>query len=404
MPFATSYASEDFERLSPADRSLVRELVGGVVRHLSLIDYWLALISSRPLDEVDPEILWVLRISLYQIHWLRVPDYASVDEAVRLTRALGHGHAAAFVNAVLRGFLRSRPQEPSVDSVRGLATRYSHPEWLVQRWAARFGFGPTEDILRRDNALPPSVVRVNTFRISTSQFLSRLAAEDIPSRPVEGLPDCIEVDHRGFVRHELYRQGFCFFMDVSSQRVAYLGDPGSARYVADLCAAPGGKSFILASRIRPGTVQICADIDRGRLAGMRDRARELGVGPLHFVEADATSEPLPEGRFGLILADVPCSGLGTLRSNPDIKWFVREGDLLRWQHRQRRILQEAFRALEPGGEVVYSTCSTEPEENEQVVEALLGMDARARLRGEYWRSFPGDGPGDGFFAARIGRC
>ncbi len=403
IPFAESYDSVDFRGLPLADQMLARELIGGVVRHLSLIDCWLADVSSRPLDEVDAVVLWVLRISVYQIHWLRVPDYASVDEAVRLVGSLGRGRARSFVNAVLRNFLRSRPGEPEGRSAQALAIRYSHPLWLVKRWCGRYGAARTEEILRRNNSLPPSVVRVNTFRTTPEAFIRRLADEDIPAELLPGIPACARVESRGFVRHDLYRQGHCFFMDYSSQRVAHLGEPEKGRRVADLCAAPGGKSFILAARLRPGAVLVCADSDLRRLEWMRDRARRLGVPALQFLQADSTDTPPLKAEFGLVLADVPCSGLGTIRSNPDIKWFVRESDLIRWQDRQRRILLNAFGILRPGGELIYSTCSTEPEENEQVVESLLETDTRAVLQGEFWRSFPPDGPGDGFFAARIRR-
>jgi 16S rRNA (cytosine967-C5)-methyltransferase len=403
IPFVESFESSDFRRMSLADQLLARELVSGVVRQLSLIDYWLEAVSSRPLDRLDALVLWVLRISVYQIHWLRVPDYASVDEAVRLVGTLGRGRARSFVNAVLRSFLRSRPGEPEGHSVQALAVRYSHPRWLVERWYDRFGAGRTEEILSRNNSLPPSVVRINTFRTTPEAFIQRLADEDIPAELLPGIPACARVESRGFVRHDLYRQGYCFFMDYSSQQVAHLGDPGNVGRAADLCAAPGGKSFILASRLRPGAVLVCADADLRRLECMRVRARNLAVSTLQFLQADATNAlPLTSG-FGWVLADVPCSGLGTIRSNPDVRWFVRESDLDRWQDRQRRILLNAFKLLLPGGELIYSTCSTEPEENEQVVETLLDADSRAILQGEYWRSFPPTGPGDGFFAARIRR-
>lgn len=403
VPFSASYAAADFRRLSLADQLLARELIGGVVRHLSLIDYWLDEVSSRSLDEVDAVVLWVLRISVYQIHWLRVPDYASVDEAVRLVGALGRGRARSFVNAVLRNFLRSRPGEPSGQSAQALALRYSHPVWLVKRWCVRYGTARTEEILSRNNSVPPSVVRINTFRTTPEAFLRKLTDEGISAESLAGVPACVRVESRGFVRHDLYRQGYCFFMDYSSQQVANLGEPEKARRVADLCAAPGGKSFVLASRLRHGAALVCADADVRRLATMRVRARDLSVPALQFLQADSTV-PLPlKAEFGLVLADVPCSGLGTIRSNPDIKWFVREADLTRWQGRQRRILLNAFKILLPGGELIYSTCSTEPEENERVVESLLDADSRASLQGEYWRSFPPSGPGDGFFAARIRR-
>ena len=377
--------------------------MAGVCRHLRLIDHWLQALSSRPLRRVDATVLWVLRVALYQIGWLRVPDYASVDEAVRLVGMLGCGRARPFANAVLRSFLRSRPEEPTGDSPQALAIRHSHPEWLVGRWCRRFGSQRTEEILRRNNLPPPSVVRINTFRIRPEEFLDRLSEAGIPGEAMAGVPACVRVERRGFVRDDLYRKGYCFFMDYSSQRVAHLGDPGRDRPVVDLCAAPGGKSFILASRLPSGSTLTCVDVDRERLAQMRARARQLQVPSLSFLQADATC-PLPlKPEFGFVLADVPCSGLGTIRSNPDLRWFVREEDLGRWQERQQRILHQAFQLLGEEGELVYSTCSSEPEENEQVVESFLQTVTRARLIGEYWRSFPPEGPGDGFFAARIGR-
>lgn len=404
IPFQTSFGSAEFARLSLADQLLVRELVGGVVRHFSLIDLWLGEVWSRPLHQLDPVILWILRISIYQIRWLRVPDYASVDEAVRLAGELGRARGRSFVNAVLRAFLRSNSKEPEGSSVEALAARYSHPIWLVERWLARFGAATTEEILIRNNELPPSVVRVNTFRVTTEEVLRHLADQGVVAEALPGIPACIRVESRGFVRHPLYRKGYCFFMDYSSQQVAHLGEVAGAQRIADVCAAPGGKSFILASRLPPGILVLCVDLDRRRVVDMRRRAGELAVPGLRFVQADsAETLPLTSG-FDFVLADVPCSGLGTIRSNPDVKWSVREADLIRWQNRQRRILANAFRLLDVGGELVYSTCSTEPEENERVVEDLLASNPRACLQGEFWRSFPSQGPGDGFFAARIRRC
>jgi len=199
----------------------------------------------------------------------------------------------------------------------------------------------------------------------------------------------------------LYREGLGFFMDIASQEVAHMLDVRGAKTVGDFCAAPGGKSFLLASRIEKETHLLCSDAGLERLRRMKKRASLYEIRGLSYVNADQQpSAPFHPG-FDSILVDAPCSGLGTIRSNPDIRWKIKEADLSRFHERQLDILTGAFSALKPGGELVYSTCSTEPEENEQVVSLLLEKKTSGRLVGEYRTTFPQDHPGDCFFAARI---
>ena len=404
VPLDLQFLSRPFLDLPPRDQSLCRQLVDGVLRNLSLIDEGLRVVTARPLKRIDSVVLWLLRLTVYQIRFLRVPDYAAVNEAVRLCRELHRSHARSFVNGVLRSYLRVLPEPPEGDSADALAVRFSHPRWLVSRMLNRHGAERCREVLLVNNSFAPSVVWVNPGKTTLDLFCRQLEAEEIVYEVLDFPPNCVRLQARGFVRHPLYRSGHCFFMDSSSQRVAWLADVVGRTAVADLCAAPGGKSFLTASRLGADASLVCCDVSLRRIREMRTRAEFLGISNLLLVQSDsAVAVPL-RSNCDLLLADVPCSGLGTLRSNPDIRWFVEEADLPRYQARQLRILSLAFSRLKSGGEVVYSTCSTEPEENEQVVEELLRIEPSAALVDEYFRTLPGDGLGDGFFAARIRRC
>jgi len=230
-----------------------------------------------------------------------------------------------------------------------------------------------------------------------------LAELEVDHQVSSNLPNCITVQSENFVQHEIYQEGLGLLMNAASQEVAYLADVTEHRRLVDFCAAPGGKSFILASRMARQARLLCCDINLGRLQNMASRAKRMGIQRLDFVNADLTDKTPLRGRVDFVLVDVPCSGLGTLRSRPDIRWRIEERDLQRYHSRQLALLQHAFSILRRGGEAVYSTCSTEPEENEQVVEEFLAGERGASLNGEYFRTFPESHSGDCFFAARIGR-
>ena len=389
------------EDLSLPDQALCRELVDGVLRNLRLLDYRLSRVVDRSLDQVEEAILWILRLSAYQIDFLRVPDYAAVDSGVELCRRVGRRFAGSFVNAVLRHYVRGGKPLPTLRGPADLAIAYSHPEWYVRRLLERYGWDATRRLLAANNERPPSVVWLNPFRGGSEAFLQQLRERRIHYQRL-AWPDCLWVEAAGFVRHPLYLEGHCLFVNYGSQWVAHLADVADRRMVLDACAAPGGKSFILRSRLAENARLICGDTDWRRLEGMKDLAKRLAVPGLDFVRLDA-AHSVPVRGYDFALVDVPCSGLGTLRSNPDVRWTVRESDLHGWRERQRRILRQVFVGLPVGGELLYSTCSTEPEENEDVVEFLLGEQGDAVLKGGYRRTFPEPGWGDGFFAACIAR-
>lgn len=400
----TLFESRPFRSLERRDRRLARALVDGVLRNLRRIDFQLQHFSTRPLERIDPEVLWILRVGLYELTSLRIPPYATVDEAVHLCRLLKKQSAGGFVNAILRRALAGEVPLPMDLTAESLAVRYSHPKWLVERYLGRYPPEFVEKTLQRNNQTPESVLWVNPLRATLEGFCQALESEGITPRRVDGLENAVQIDQTGFQRNPLYRQGQCFFMDPSSQRIAELPDLSGSELIGDFCAAPGGKSFIMASRMPPGTRIISGDVQAGRLLAMRQRATLLNITGIDYVQADLTKAMPLADHFDFVLLDVPCSGLGTIRSNPDLRWTVTEADLQRHHARQVLLLKNGFRSLKRGGGLVYSTCSTEPEENESVIEEFLSREAGARLDEPYFRTFPvNQGLGDGFFAAKVRR-
>ena len=395
----THFESSGFGSLPDRDRRLATELVYGVLRNRSLLDWQMDALLDRPRSGLDPEVLQILRVGLFQLNFLRIPARAAVHESVGLCRELRKASAGPLVNAVLRRFLRNRPPAPHAGDARSLSIRYSHPQWLVRRYLSRYGSESTRTILQRNNRPPLLHLWVNPFRTTREKFCRRLDREGVPLQLHPELPYCVRVNSRSFVRHPLYRQGHCFLMSPASQEVAQLGDLSRCRMLGDFCAAPGGKSFILHARKRSDARVFCCDLSFPRLRQMRARADLYSVPQLRTVQADMAHPPfrIP---FDFILLDVPCTGTATLRANPDLRWRLAEEDVPRMARIQRSLLQSSFRMLRPGGQLVYATCSTEPEENREVVEHLLKMEPEAKL---LRHPEPGFLKREAFFAANLVR-
>ncbi len=374
----THFETSDFDSLPERDRRLATELAYGVLRNRSLLDYQLDSLLERPRSRLDPEVLQILRVGLFQLNYLRIPERAAVHESVRLCREFRKSSAGPLVNAVLRRFLRKRTTAPEADDTRSLSIRFSHPEWLVRRYLTRYGHEGTQTILERNNRPPLLHLWVNPFRTTREQFCRRLDREGVPFQLHPRLPHCVRVNSRSFVRHPLYRRGHCFLMSPASQAVAHLGDLSRCRVLGDFCAAPGGKSFILQARKRSDSRIVSCDLSWSRLRQMRARADLYRIPQLRAVQADLVHPPF-RNRFDFILLDVPCTGTATLRANPDIRWRLAEEDVQRMARIQRSLLRSSFRMLRPGGQMIYATCSTEPEENLGVVEELLDVEPEAKL-------------------------
>ena len=413
--------SQRLDRLSLADRALTTEIVMGVLRWRSRLDSAIAAQSSRSLARLDPQVLTALRIAAYQLLYLsRVPARAAITESVDLVKRARKLSAAPFANAVLRKLAQAKPDSIAGETIGAkiefLAHEFAHPEWLVERWAGHLGIENTEAICRHDQHIPATSIRLDDAEI----------AQELESERIELAPGALLASARTVTRGDItqtrgYREGRVLIQDEASQLVAALVGTGSR--ILDCCAAPGSKTAAIAAR-NPDAEIIAVELHPHRAELLRRRVRAANV---QVLTADATHPPL-NGGFDRVLADVPCSGTGTLARNPEIKWRLKPEDLNDLHAKQLAILRAALQQLAPDGRAVYSTCSLEPEENQAVVEEVLKGDSNfilidcrvelERLRsagelaisdldtlldGKYLRTIPGVHPYDGFFAAIIQR-
>jgi 16S rRNA (cytosine967-C5)-methyltransferase len=394
---ATLLHRTSYDSLSSVDRNLMTEITYGVLRWRNQLDFVLAAHSNRPLEKIDAVPLTALRIGVYQLRFSsRVPERAAVDESVRLAHTFGASWSASFVNAVLRKTLR-QPDAPSLprkedDSLRYLSTTLSHPEWLARRYLERLGLEDAVARCRRQNEPPPVHVRVSP-PLSLEDARVSLEADGVMSEPVSLAPRALRVVSGELRESSLYRAGRLCIQDAGAQLVSTLLDVSPGELVLDVCAAPGGKATALAEQASDGYV-LALDRRHRRTALTRALAKRLGRTNVLPVTADGARLPVARS-FAKILLDVPCTSLGTLRRNPDIKWRVTEDDLMRHRALQRELLHAAAEKLAPGGRLVYATCSSEPEENQDVVTAFLEDEPAFRLVPP-----PVLATGEGFFETR----
>ena len=357
--------------LSPPDQDLLRELVLGVLRWKSALDDEIAGMCRVPLPKLAPSLREILEVALYQARHLdRVPAYAAVSEAVDLARGSGGEGAARLVNGVLRGvLLLPRPGPPKADSdAAGLARHYSHPSFLVERWLARFGPERTRSILEADNAAPHLDLLVLPRRGRREALREDLAREGVATEASAIAPLALTVLSGNPLRTRAFAEGRFAVQDVGSQVLPLLLPEGEI--LVDLAAAPGGKSL---SAIAHGRARRTLALDRswGRLQRVAENVRRLGLGEVHPAAGDVAAPPLTPGAFGRVLLDAPCSGTGTLRKNPEIRYRVTPAAIERLAAAQLAALAAAAELLSPGGYLLYATCSLEEEENERVVEAAV---------------------------------
>jgi 16S rRNA (cytosine967-C5)-methyltransferase len=366
-------------RLQPRDVSLAAELVYGTLRWQRYLDWILQPHARRPMDTLDVRALVVLRLAAYQIAFLeRVPAFAAVSDAVTLAREAPKPGVDRFVNAVLRSFARrgAREREPAPprDRTEALATRWSHPTWLAARWIARFGEDEAVALMRTMNERPPLTIRTNTLRTTRDALAARLRADEgLDVRPTAHASEGLHVAHGGApAGWRAFGEGLFAVQGEASMLVSRLLDPRPGDSVADVCAAPGTKTTHLAQLMEDRGRIRAFDPQPARLARVRDAAARLGV---TIVEtADGTAEALAP-RFldtaDAVLVDAPCSNLGVLRRNPEVKWRREPADVTTNADRQRAILAAAASLVKRGGTLVYATCSLEPEENDEVAAWLV---------------------------------
>jgi 16S rRNA (cytosine967-C5)-methyltransferase len=362
------------------DRALAAEIVTGTLRWQRNLDHLAEHFAARPIAKIDGDVLQILRLSLYQLlHLDRVPASAVVDDAVDLARQAKKASATGFVNAVLRSTQRKRghlplPPRPATSADRDAALAYlgithSHPEWLVARWFDRYGLEATERWVQFDNDTPRMTLRVNTLHASREEVAAALRAVDVETEPTRHAPDGLVVTAGNPLRSSAAGGSF-LIQDEASQLVSLTVSAQQGERVLDLCASPGGKTVAMAADMRDSGLIVACDVRPGRLSLLRDTVRASGASHVQIVHL-ASDGDLPFGKqFDRVLVDAPCSGLGTLRRDPDIRWRRHEGDLPAFARTQLALIERAASLVRTGGRLVYATCSSEPEENEAVVDAF----------------------------------
>ena len=365
-------------KISAADAGLATELALGVLRQQRLLDFLIERQSRKRIAGLDREVVLALRLGLYQLRFLdRVPARAAIYESVELIKQSRKKSAATFVNAVLRGASATARADiaallpPNSPLAEQLGIRHSHPTWLVERWLRRFGEAGTIALLEANNRAPElaGVIHDASARDEAVRSMERSGLHVLPGR---WLKDAFRAGGGSLAQTAAFREGRVSIQDEASQMVPRLVDVQSGDSVLDLCAAPGGKTATLARAAGPGAVVVAADRHAHRLASIKKHLERLRLRGVEIVELDGTLA-LPFRRtFARVLVDAPCSGTGTLGRNPEIRWSLRRADLDQLHERQLALLRAGLGQLEDGGRLVYSTCSLEAEENEAVIEEVLG--------------------------------
>jgi 16S rRNA (cytosine967-C5)-methyltransferase len=422
-----AYASEllhssHLAKLSPADHGLATEIVMGVLRWRSVLDGNIASHIDKPLAKLDGEVLTSIRIGAYQLLFLdRIPAHAAINESVELVKKARKRSAAGMVNAVLRKIKpvatpkREHSDTRPLESARNDSAFTVHPEWLVNKWSQNYGVETAKAICEYDQHAPSTVIRAD------AALAQELAAEGVHLEDGRLLTNAYRVKSGEVTRSPAFRERRLVIQDEGSQLIALL--VGHGERILDCCAAPGGKTRILAEQ-NPKAAVVAMDLHPHRAALLR---RLVSAPNVSVLAADARNMPFAT-QFDRILVDTPCTGTGTLARNPDIKWRLKREDITRLQIYQIEILSAAMNQLLPSGRLLYSTCSLENEENEEVIEQVMPgrrdfrvidihtqltqlqregelawPDVDSLVRGPYLRTIPGVHPCDGFFAALLER-
>ncbi len=411
-------------RFDARDRALLTELTYGTLRWRGRLDGALKRWLRRPFEDTDPFLRNLLRLAMYQLMFLdKIPTYAVLDQAVEAAKRYANVKTGGFVNGVLRNYLRSGkpPRKPDLrtSSTAMVAEYWSHPEWLVASWLNDFDPAEIEMLLETNNIEPPLVLRVNRRRGTREDLLSLLPGSGIQAAPAPYAPEGLVLQsHSDIVQLPGFAEGLFLVQGEASQLVAYLLDPQPGERILDACAAPGGKTTHIAELMADDGAIDAVDISSSGIARIAQNAGRLGLKSICVVEADMTRDlgDRLAPSYDRVLVDAPCSGFGTLRSHPEIKWNRTVRDIERLARLQREILMSAARYVKPGGVLVYSTCTLMERENEMVVEDFLMRHggfvlecasgflpgaARSMIRDKYFIALPHRHNTDGFFAARL---
>ncbi|MDE0405785.1 MAG: 16S rRNA (cytosine(967)-C(5))-methyltransferase RsmB [Nitrospira sp.] len=430
----TCFADEAFTRfaarakLSHEDQALAFELVYGVLRHRATLDWQLNAVASRPVHRLPTVVAAILRLGAYQMRYLdRIPVSAAVNESVKLAKGIKGRDWRGVVNGILRNLDRAEIEWPDVthNPVNGLSVTYSCPHWLTQRWIDRWGLETAEAMCRHTLTIPPLTLRTNTLRCSREQLETRLGEEGYAVSRTSVSPEGLILEKCGSLQAlPVLQEGWCYVEDEAAQLIPLLLDIKPGQRVLDACAAPGGKCSHIAALMQNKGEIVATDPEPRRLERLESNLRMLRITCVETYELSHETERVSpwlqaQEAFDRILVDAPCSGLGVLRRHPEAKWQKTSAQLNRHGKRQSGILERVAPYLRTGGVLVYSACSTEPEETTQVVSRFCQdhpefcRESTARWLPSHAHSLTNpDGDFltsgfrynmDGFFAARLRR-
>ena len=377
--------------LNASDRGFALELFYGVLRNLTLLDFWIGCVRA---SGIDRDLRDILRFGLYQLLCLRTPEHAAVHETVELAAKKQRN----VVNAILRTATRQRSELLARAATQPLFVRTSHPQFLVERWQQHFGDEHAEELCKWNNLPAPVYARINLLKIDRTKFLHTYPE----SRPLRDRSMFVQFNS---LPSSALERGHCYIQDPSTAVACELLDPKPAERILDATAAPGGKTGYIAQLMENLGIIVVCDRDPQRTDTLKENMARLGVGIAQILQHDWTGKRVPPeitsvAPFDRILIDAPCSNTGVMRRRVDVKWRLRATDFLRMQQRQIEIVRALVRLLKPNGLLVYSTCSLEPEENEEVVRRILESSPDLRLAEEE-RSLPFQDRFDGAFAAKL---
>lgn len=403
-----------FSGLEERDRAFLKELSFGTIRRRKRLDFLISKRLKRKINELDPDVLNILRLGVYQICYLRVPDYASVNEMVAITKVLKGGGAEKLVNAVLRRVSREGCEpERFDDPIEELSVVESHPKWLVELWESRFGLELTRDICRHDNEAQPVTIRVNDLKKSPQELISELAGEGVDSSQ-GGLSESLSISSGlDLSTTGSYGRGEFIIQSEASMLVADAFSEFGGKDFIDLCSAPGGKTTHLAQMLHGEGKVISVELNPARAEIVKRNIKRMSFKNIKLVIGDATKVEL-EAADGVLL-DAPCTGLGVLGRRPELRWRVKPEDIAKMAEIQRRLLERAAEMVRPGGLLVYSTCTISAAENEDQITSFLERHSEFELEKlpavferfpvdleqGYIQLIPPRDKMDGFFVARM---
>ncbi|HEV2835477.1 MAG TPA: 16S rRNA (cytosine(967)-C(5))-methyltransferase RsmB [Pyrinomonadaceae bacterium] len=400
--FSSILLAADEPKLQPADRALCHELVLGVLRWQLWLDKLAEYYSKRSIESLDLPVRLTLRLGLYQLRFLtRIPASAAVNEAVNLVRSARVSSAAGLVNAVLRRAVREPDFDPSAvsDPLEKLSIETSHPPWLLERWINAFGLRETEAFARANNTRPNTAFRI--VRGDFKEILAQMGEAGGIVEPSAVADNAWRVSGATSLVRELAVAGQIYLQDEASQLVAQTLNLHAGERALDLCAAPGGKTTLMAKRVEDSAMIVASDVSEKRLETVIKTNALQNLNSIKSVVLDAAQHlPFENNAFDRILIDAPCSGTGTLRRNPEIRWRISEDDIHPLAAQQKLFLRNATRVLKPGGQLVYSTCSVERDENENVIRAFLTEHTNFQPI-TTTRTWPHREGTDGFFIASL---